>query len=258
MLTEQQNPKTKNLDALSTEELLRVMNAEDATVATTVREAIPQVTEAVDAAVERLERGGRVFYVGAGTSGRLGVVDAVECVPTFSVPPTMFQGIMAGGEPAFVRSIEGAEDDPDAGAAALAERELSADDIVVGIAASGRTPFVLGALAAAKDVGAATVGVACNVPSPVLEAAEIAIGLPVGPEVLTGSTRLKAGTAQKLTLNMFSTAVMVRLGKVYGNLMVDVAVTNEKLQDRATRIVAQVAGLNTMQRRICWRGRTTT
>jgi N-acetylmuramic acid 6-phosphate etherase len=242
MLTEQQNPKTAQIDQATTLDALTVMSDEDATVAHTVRAALPAIAQAVDAISARLARGARLIYVGAGTSGRLGVLDAVECVPTFGVPPGVVIGLIAGGSPALTAPVEGAEDDSAAGAADLRAIDLAADDAVVGIAASGRTPYVLGALEYANGLGALTVGVSCNVPAPLLDAAQIAIPLPVGPEVITGSTRLKAGTAQKLTLNMLSTVTMVRLGKVYGNLMVDVQTTNAKLVDRARRIIAQVGG----------------
>ncbi|MEM6283763.1 MAG: N-acetylmuramic acid 6-phosphate etherase [Chloroflexota bacterium] len=241
--TENRNPKTMHMDQMSTEQLLTVMNEEDATVPLAVRTALPQLAELVDKTAERIRAGGRLLYVGAGTSGRLGVLDASECVPTFGVPPTLVQGIMAGGETALVTPVEGAEDDREAGQQALIDADLQDVDTVVGIAASGRTPFVLAAVEYANAQGALTGGVACNVPSPLLEAAQIPIGLPVGPEVLTGSTRLKAGTAQKMALNMLSTGVMVRLGKTYGNLMVDVQVTNAKLKDRAERIIMEVTGV---------------
>jgi N-acetylmuramic acid 6-phosphate etherase len=244
MLTEQRNPKTMALDELSTAEILQVMNEEDQSVPQLIRQALPQIEQAIDAIVERMERGGRLIYSGAGTSGRLGVLDAVECMPTFSIPPERVIGLMAGGERAFVRSIEGAEDRPELGRADLEAIQLSADDVVVGIAASGRTPYVLGALAYAQERGARTIAISCNVPAPILDAAEIAIGIPVGPEVLTGSTRLKSGTAQKLVLNMISTTTMIRIGKVYGNLMVDVQVSNEKLAGRARGIVMQVTDLD--------------
>lgn len=244
MLTEQQNPNSSNLDQLNSLELVQRINAEDQTVAQVVQVALPAVAQAVDGIVARLKQGGRVLYIGAGTSGRLGVLDAVECVPTFSASPELIQGIVAGGNRALTQSVEGAEDDAAAGAHALKQRDLQAVDAVVGIAASGRTPYVLGALAYAQEVGALRVGIACNVPSPVLDAAEVAIGLPVGPEIITGSTRMKAGTAQKMVLNMLSTASMVQVGKVYGNLMVDVQVTNEKLAQRARRIVMQLTGLD--------------
>lgn len=188
-----------------------------------------------------------MIYVGAGTSGRLGMLDAVECVPTFSTEPDMVQALIAGGMAALTQAVEGAEDDPDAGRRDLLALNVTERDIVVGIAASGRTPYVLGALAAANERGAVTVGIACNAPSPVLEAAQINIAAPVGPEVIAGSTRLKAGTAQKMILNMLSTATMISLGKVYGNRMVDVKVTNQKLADRARRIVSEVVGVDEEQ-----------
>jgi N-acetylmuramic acid 6-phosphate etherase len=241
MLTESQNPASLNLDQMSALEIVTLMNSEDRRVLEAVEQALPQIAQAVDAIAERMRRGGRLIYIGAGTSGRLGVLDAVECVPTFSVPPTKVIGIIAGGEGAIIRSVEGAEDDRDGGKRDLFAATLTADDAVVGIAASGATPYVLGALEYAASLGALTVGVACNVPSPVVEQAQIGIGVAVGPEVLTGSTRLKSGTAQKMVLNMLSTGTMTKLGKVYGNLMVDVQVTNSKLVARARRIVAQLA-----------------
>lgn len=244
MLTEQPNPRTSDIDQLTALEIATRMNDEDATVALTVRQALPAIGKAIDAIAERLSSGGRLFYVGAGTSGRLGVLDAAECVPTFSVDPELVQGIIAGGEAALVHPIEGAEDDRDAGRAELLARSLWERDAVVGIAASGRTPYVLGALEVANETGALTIGIACNVPSAVLDTVQIAIGVPVGPEVIAGSTRLKAGTAQKMVLNMLSTATMIKLGKVYGNLMVDVKVTNVKLAERARRLVAQIAGVS--------------
>lgn len=240
MLTEQKNPNTLNIDQLSTAEIAARINGEDRTVADAVARALPQIVAAIDAIHAKLSAGGRLFYVGAGTSGRLGILDAVECVPTYNTPPELVQGILAGGVPAFTQSIEGVEDDDDAGAAALRERGLTARDAVVGIAASGRTPFVIGALNYARSVGASTIGIACNQPAPVLDAADIAIALLTGAEVIAGSTRMKAGTAQKLTLNLISTAVMIKLGKVYGNLMVDVQVKNDKLLDRARRIVSEI------------------
>jgi N-acetylmuramic acid 6-phosphate etherase len=242
MLTEQRNPRTTDIDRLSTLEILEIINDEDATVAAAVRRALPQIARAVDTIVDGLRHGGRLLYVGAGTSGRLGVLDAVECVPTFSTDPDMVQGIVAGGEAAITRSIEGAEDDREAGRAAIRERAVARHDTVVGLAASGRTPDVIGALEEANARGAATVAVACNDPVPLFEAAQIAIPALVGPEVIAGSTRMKAGTAQKMILNMLSTASMIRLGKVYGNLMVDVRVSNQKLAARARRIVSEVTG----------------
>ncbi|MEO1668757.1 MAG: N-acetylmuramic acid 6-phosphate etherase [Chloroflexota bacterium] len=244
MATENRNPKTMSLDTMTTAEMLAVMNEEDATVPLAVRTALPQVAELVDKTAERIRAGGKLLYVGAGTSGRLGVLDASECVPTFGVPPTLVQGIMAGGYTALVTPVEGAEDDREAGQQALIDANMREEDTVVGIAASGRTPFVLAAVDYANAQGVLTGGIACNVPSALLEQAQIAIGVDVGPEVLTGSTRLKAGTAQKMVLNMLSTGVMVRLGKTYGNLMVDVMVTNAKLKDRAERIIAEITGVD--------------
>lgn len=232
------------IDRLSALEIVQVMNAEDATVAAAVRAALPAVAEAVEMIAARLQNGGRLIYVGAGTSGRLGVLDAAECVPTFSVPPTLVQALIAGGPAALVQAIEGAEDDREAGRADLLALDVTAKDAVVGIAASGRTPYVIAALEAAAERGATTIGISCNAPAPVLDAAQIKIAALVGPEVITGSTRLKAGTAQKLILNMLSTASMILLGKVYGNLMVDVKVTNKKLADRARRIVMEVTGVD--------------
>lgn len=232
------------IDRLSALEIVQVMNAEDATVAAAVRAALPAVAEAVEVIAARLQNGGRLIYVGAGTSGRLGVLDAAECVPTFSVPPTLVQALIAGGPAALVQAIEGAEDDREAGRADLLALDVTAKDAVVGIAASGRTPYVIAALDAAAERGAATIGISCNAPAPVLDAAQIKIAALVGPEVITGSTRLKAGTAQKLILNMLTTASMILLGKVYGNLMVDVKVTNKKLADRARRIVMEVTGVD--------------
>jgi N-acetylmuramic acid 6-phosphate etherase len=247
MLTEQPNPQSTHIDRLSALEIVQIMNAEDATVAAVVRAALPEIARAVEAAADRLRQGGRMIYVGAGTSGRLGMLDAVECVPTFSTEPDMVQALIAGGMAALTQAVEGAEDDPDAGRRDLLALNVTERDIVVGIAASGRTPYVLGALAAANERGAVTVGIACNAPSPVLDAAQISIAAPVGPEVIAGSTRLKAGTAQKMILNMLSTATMISLGKVYGNRMVDVKVTNQKLADRARRIVSEVVGVDEEQ-----------
>ena len=241
MLTEQQNPKTMSIDNLSTLEMVTVINEEDAQVALAVQRVLPAIAEAVDTIAEQLASGGRLFYIGAGTSGRLGILDAVECVPTYSVSPELVQGIIAGGHGAIVRSVEGAEDSPEGGKADLAEHRLTENDVVVGIAASGRTPYVLGAIEYAKSIGSPTIGIACNVPSALLDAVDLAIGVAVGAEVVTGSTRMKAGTAQKMVMNMLSTGSMIKLGKVYGNLMVDVQVTNQKLADRAKRIIMQIA-----------------
>ncbi len=244
MLTETPNPRSANIDRLSTLEMLQVINDEDATVAQVVRRALPVIAQAVDVITERLRQGGRLLYVGAGTSGRLGVLDAVECVPTFGISPQMVQGVLAGGDLALTHSIEGAEDEHDTGFRAMIDLAVNARDAVVGIAASGRTPYVIGALKSAHERGAATIAISCNEPAPMLEMADIPIAAVVGPEVIAGSTRLKAGTAQKLILNMLSTASMIRLGKVYGNLMVDVKVTNQKLAQRARGIVSQVAGVS--------------
>jgi len=244
MQTETRNPKSRHIDQLPTLDALRLMNEEDATVTLAVRDALPAIARAVDVIVERLRGGGRLIYVGAGTSGRLAVVDASECVPTFNTDPSLVQALIAGGSVALVTSVEDAEDSREAGSGDLLALNISSADVVVGIAASGRTPYVLAAIETAQAAGAATVGVACNAPSPLLEAADIAIGVITGPEVVTGSTRLKAGTAQKMVLNMLSTASMIQLGKVYGNRMVDVRVSNEKLLDRARRIVAEVAGIS--------------
>jgi len=243
MLTESRNPRSAAIDTLPTLEVLRLINDEDATVAGTVRRALPDIARAVDAVVDSLGRGGRLFYVGAGTSGRLAVLDAVELVPTYSAPPDLVVPLIAGGTPALTRSLEGVEDRDEEGRRDLLEAGVRAGDVVVGLAASGRTPYVLGALAAARGAGAVTVGISCNQPAPLLEAADIAIALPVGPEVITGSTRMKAGTAQKMALNLLSTAAMVRLGKVYGNLMVDVQVKNAKLERRARGMVMEITGL---------------
>lgn len=240
--TERRNPRTADLDTLATAELLERINDEDATVAGAVRAVLPQVAEAVERIATARRRGGRLVYLGAGTSGRLGLLDAVECPPTFGTDPSEVLGLMAGGRDAFVVAVEGAEDDPALGAADVAGVDVGPDDVVVGLAASGRTPYVLGGLAEARARGAATVAVACNVGSRIGAAADVAIEVDTGPEVLTGSTRLKAGTAQKLVCNMLSTASMVRTGKVYGNLMVDVKPTNAKLVDRAQRIVAEATG----------------
>jgi N-acetylmuramic acid 6-phosphate etherase len=244
LLTEQLNPASAHLDALPTEEALRIINAEDGKVAGAVEREIPAIARAVDAIVAALERGGRLFYIGAGTSGRLGVLDASEIPPTFSAPPAMVQGIIAGGEAALSRATETTEDDPSIGVRDLLARGFTANDVLVGIAASGRTPYVLGAVAEARRLGAVTVGISCTPDSDLARAVDIAITPLVGPEVVAGSTRMKAGTAQKLVLNMLSTGACVRLGYVYGNLMVNVQPKNAKLVDRARRIVAQAAGVS--------------
>lgn len=244
MLTEQRNPRSADIDRRSTLEILRIMNEEDATVALAVREALPAIAQAVDAIVDGIRAGGRLIYVGAGTSGRLALMDAVECVPTFNTPPDLVQALVAGGTGALTQVVEGAEDDAEAGSRDLLRLGVGVRDVVVGVAASGRTPYVVGALQAANEAGAVTIGISCNAPAPLLEVAQIPILALVGPEVITGSTRLKAGTAQKMILNMLSTASMIRLGKVYGNLMVDMRITNQKLAERARRIVAEIAGVS--------------
>ena len=243
LLTEQPNPASAGIDAVSTEQMLRIINAEDRVVPEAVGREIPNVARAVEAIVKTLEGGGRLFYLGAGTSGRLGVLDASECPPTFSVPPEMVQGIMAGGESALSRATEVTEDDPALGARDLSARGFTGRDLLVGITASGRTPYVLGAVAAAKELGAVTVGISCTPDSELARAVDIAITPVVGPEVIAGSTRMKAGTAQKLVLNMLSTGTFVRMGYVYGNLMVNVQPKNKKLVDRARRIVATRGGV---------------
>ncbi|MBI5956652.1 MAG: N-acetylmuramic acid 6-phosphate etherase [Chloroflexi bacterium] len=233
-----------DIDTKSTLEILELINAEDAMVIGAVRAELPNIARAVDVVVERLSHGGRLIYVGAGTSGRLGVLDAAECPPTYNTPPDLVWGIIAGGVPALYSSIEGLEDVPALGEAAVMEAGVSSRDAVVGLAASGRTPFVLGAVKKARELGAATIGIACNRPSPLVELVDIAIVPRVGPEVVAGSTRMKAGTAQKLVLNMISTATMIRLGKVYSNLMVDLKPTNTKLRARARRMIQIVAGVS--------------
>lgn len=240
--TESRNPRTLNLDELSVDDLLATMNAEDARVPAAVAAALPAIGRTVRAASAALRAGGRLIYFGAGTSGRLGVLDAAECPPTFSASPDQVIGLLAGGNDAMFRAAEGAEDSAELGAADLAAIGLTDADVAVGIAASGRTPYVIGGLDYARGVGAVAVSIACNPNAAVSVHADIAIEVDNGPEVLTGSTRLKAGTSQKLILNMISTATMVQLGKTYGNLMVDVAPTNVKLVDRAVRIVREATG----------------
>lgn len=244
LLTEQRNPASASIDTLPTVEVLRIINREDQTVPLAVEKAIPQIAAAVDCIAARLAQGGRLFYIGAGTSGRLGVLDASECPPTFSVPYDMVQGIIAGGEAALSRATEASEDDPAAGAADLRACGFTSADVLCGIAASGRTPYVLGAVAEAKRLGAPTIGVSCTPGSELSAAVDYPIEALVGPEILTGSTRMKAGTATKLILNMLTTATMIRLGYVYGNLMVNVQPKNEKLRDRARRIVRDATGLS--------------
>jgi len=239
--TEQRNHATMELDKLSPIEIITIMNDEDAKVAAAVRLHLPEIAKAIEAIVARLRQGGRVIYIGAGTSGRLGVLDASECPPTFSTTDE-FIGIMAGGDTAIRNAVEGAEDNPDLGIEDLANLNVSSKDVVVGLAASGRTPYVMGAVNYARQRGAVTIAITCNPGSELGKLADIAINIAVGPEVLTGSTRLKSGTAQKMVLNMLSTASMVRSGKTYGNLMVDVKPSNLKLIERTVKIVQEATG----------------
>ena len=243
-VTEQENPRTRELSRLPTAEVLRLMNEEDAGVAAAVGRVLPSVERAVERIVERLSAGGRLFYVGTGTSGRLGVLDASECPPTFGVPAELVQGIIAGGYDALYRATEASEDDREAGARDAEARGVSGKDALVGIAASGQTPYTVGAVEFARRSGAFTAALTCAPGSPITRAAEVAIVPVVGPEVLAGSTRLKAGTAQKLVLNMLSTATMVRLGYVTGNRMTNMRPSNVKLRARSERILAAEAGLD--------------
>jgi N-acetylmuramic acid 6-phosphate etherase len=237
LATEARNPLTEHIDELPTLDMLRLINDEDAKVAAAVAAVLPDIAKAIDEIARRVNDGGRLFYIGAGTSGRLGVLDASECPPTFSVPPTLFQGLIAGGDTALRNSSEASEDSPEQGANDLAAAGFTGQDALVGIAASGRTPYVLGALQHANPLGALTIALTCVPNSEMAAVADISIAPLTGPEVLTGSTRMKAGTATKLVLNMLSTAVMIKSGAVYGNLMVNVAPTNAKLVDRAHRII---------------------
>lgn len=246
-LTEESNPFTNRIDIVSTSEMVRIINQEDARVATAVAVELDNIASAIDAIAARIQRGGRLIYIGAGTSGRLGMLDASECPPTFNASPEMVIALIAGGRSALTDAIEGAEDDAEMGAKDIAVLDVGENDTVVGITASGGTPYVLGGVAAARQRGALTISVACNRPSKLEEAVEIGIAPLVGPEVIAGSTRLKAGTAQKMVLNMISTGVMIKLGKTFGNLMVDVQPTNSKLRDRARRIVAQACKLSIEQ-----------
>jgi len=243
LLTEQPNPASEGIDALPTGEILRIINDEDAKVAGAVAHELPAITRAVDAIVQAFERGGRLFYLGAGTSGRLGVLDAAECSPTFGVTAHVVQGIIAGGEQAVARATEATEDDASSGSRDLRQSGFSASDVLVGIAASGRTPYVQGAIAEANDMGAMTIGVSCTPDSELTRSVQIPIVLLVGPEVVAGSTRMKAGTATKMVLNMLTTASFIRLGYVFGNLMVNVQPKNAKLADRARRIIERAAAV---------------
>ncbi|OFI32470.1 N-acetylmuramic acid 6-phosphate etherase [Alteromonas lipolytica] len=239
IISEGRNPRTMDIDVLPTIEILEKINQEDAGVAEAVRKTIPHIAKAVDAIVPRIQAGGRLIYMGAGTSGRLGILDAVECRPTFSVPESMVIGLIAGGERAIKNAVEGAEDDTAMGVQDLKDLNFTANDVLVGLSASGRTPYVIEGMEYANSLQAITVAVTCNPDSPMMHCAAIGICAVVGAECITGSTRMKSGTAQKLILNMLSTASMIRLGKTYENLMVDVNATNQKLKARATRIVMQ-------------------
>lgn len=243
-ITEQENPRSENLSSLSASEIVALMNDEDATVAAAVKNVLGEIARAVEETVERLQNGGRLFYIGTGTSGRLGVLDASECPPTFGVSPELVQGVIAGGYDACYRAVEASEDDAEAGWVDLEHRGFSGRDVLVGIAASGRTPYTVGAISYARSLGAFTVGLTCVPGSPITKAAALSIVPVVGPEVVTGSSRLKAGTAQKMVLNMLSTATMVRLGYVTGNRMSHLKAGNTKLRDRAVRIVMAEADVD--------------
>ncbi|MFB7505383.1 N-acetylmuramic acid 6-phosphate etherase [Streptomyces broussonetiae] len=242
LTTEAFRPELADIDRLCTLDIARLMNGEDATVPTAVAAQLPRISAAIDAVAERMARGGRLIYAGAGTAGRLGVLDASECPPTFNTDPAQVVGLIAGGPPAMVTSVEGAEDSGELARQDLDALKVTADDTVVGVSASGRTPYAVGAVEHARAVGALTIGLACNEHSALAAAAEHGIEVVVGPELITGSTRLKAGTAQKLVLNMLSTITMIRLGKTYGNLMVDVRASNDKLRARSRRIVSLATG----------------
>jgi N-acetylmuramic acid 6-phosphate etherase len=246
-LTEQENPRTAQISSLPTEEILRLMNEEDARVPEAVGRVLPEITKAVEGIVDRLANGGRLFYIGTGTSGRLGVLDASECPPTFGVSPDLVQAIIAGGYDACYRAVEASEDDEAAGARDLDQRGFTKADVLVGIAASGRTPYTVGAVNHARELGALTIAITCVPDSRIVSAVEIPIVPVVGPEVVAGSTRLKAGTAQKLVLNMLSTATMIRLGYVTGNRMTNVQTRNVKLRARAIRILGSETGLSEIQ-----------
>jgi len=244
LTTEAANPASTAIDTLSAVEIVRLMNAEDAKVADAVGAVAESIAAAIDAIVDRMRAGGRLIYLGAGTSGRLGVLDASECPPTFSTPPELVVGLIAGGRDALTRAIEGVEDHPEDGERDLRQVDASSNDVVVGIATSGRTPYVIGGLTYARCVGAFTVGLACNADSELESVSDVLIAPVVGPEVVSGSTRLKAGTATKMVLNMLTTGALVRLGKTYGNVMVDLRATNSKLTARSRRIVSQLAGVD--------------
>lgn len=242
--TEQRNPDTMDIDRVSTLDMVREINREDQKVAKAVERVLPEVAKAVDGTAQRLERGGRLIYVGAGTSGRLGILDASECPPTYSAPPEMVQGVIAGGYQAIFRAVEGAEDSRDLGRADMEKLEVSDRDVVAGLAASGRTPYVLGAMEYAREAGALVLGITCCPGSEVDRAADIGIAPECGAEAVTGSTRMKSGTAQKMVLNMISTALMIRMGRVKGNRMIRMQLKNAKLVDRGTRMLQEMLGLS--------------
>ena len=242
--TEKRNISTLLIDELSTIDMLTLINNEDKTVPLAIEKILPDIAMAVDLITKQLQSGGRLFYIGAGTSGRLGVLDAAECPPTYGVSPDLVQGIIAGGAPALLKAQEGAEDSLELCKKDLKEKDFSQNDIMVGIAASGRTPYVIGGLEYAKSIGAPTISIACSPKSEIAKLADIPLTVVTGPEVITGSTRMKAGTAQKLVLNMLSTGTMIKLGKVYSNLMVDLMATNRKLEERSIRIVMEATGEN--------------
>ncbi|QGQ94214.1 N-acetylmuramic acid 6-phosphate etherase [Paenibacillus psychroresistens] len=240
-LTEQRNNKSQHLDRLSVHEIVTLMNEEDQTVALSVREALPQISIAIEAVVRAMKLGGRLYYIGAGTSGRLGVLDASECPPTFGVDTDLVNGLIAGGEKAIRAAIENAEDNAEAGARTIADI-VREGDVVVGITANGAAPYVIGAIQEANRMGVTTIGISCNQDTPLSSTVQFPIEVLVGPEVITGSTRLKAGTAQKMVLNMISSTAMIQLGKVYGNLMVNMRATNKKLRERAIRVIQEATG----------------
>ena len=240
LATEMRNENSMNIDTMSTKDVLATINNEDLRVAEKVRDVLPDIEKAVEAVYHALAKGGKLFYVGAGTSGRLGILDAVECPPTFSTPPDLVQGVIAGGSGAIYTAVEGAEDDEAEGARDLKARDMSERDVVVGIAASGRTPYVLGALKYAQGLGATAISLSSNINTEISQHADVQIEVETGPEVLTGSTRMKAASAHKMILNMITTSSMIKIGKVYENLMVDVKVSNKKLKERAKNIIATV------------------
>jgi N-acetylmuramic acid 6-phosphate etherase len=244
LTTEQNNPESVSIDKMDPIQIAMLMNREDLKVVAAVERVLPDIARAIEMVTERVQAGGRLIYIGAGTSGRLGVLDASECPPTFNTPPALVVGLIAGGHRALTNAIEGAEDNRQAGEEDLRGVELDAKDVVCGIATSGRTPYVLGGLAYARSLGAATLGVTCNAVSELSEVSDVLIAPVVGPEILSGSTRLKAGTATKMVLNMISTGTMIRIGKTYGNWMVDLRATNVKLKDRSIRIVSGITGLD--------------